>query len=103
MDAIRLKEWRIFIFLSDMREEMAYLVFTAIHVPMYILFFWGLFGAASDINRNLIIGSNLFFIVHVLLHLLFFKHPHYQFKSVFSWGLILGCGLCGAIDLLASF
>jgi hypothetical protein len=97
------KEWRMFVFLSDMQEEMAYLVFTAIHVPMYILFFWGLFGTVSGVNRNLIIGSNLFFIVHVLLHILFLKHPLYQFKSGFSWGLILGCGLSGAIDLLMSF
>jgi hypothetical protein len=103
MDAVRLKEWRLFVFLSGMREETAYTVFTAIHVPIYLCVFLALLGSASGDAHHLIIGLNLFFIVHVLLHILFLKHPHYQFRTVFSWVLIAGCGVCGALDLLMSF
>jgi hypothetical protein len=45
-------------------------------------------------------GLSAFFIVHVVLHLLFLRHPLNQFSSPFSWLLIGGAGLCGALDLV---
>lgn len=100
MDAIRVKEWKMFPFLAYLKEETAYLVFTGIHLPLYILLFWGL---VSDGSRAVIIGLNIFFVIHLVLHILFIKHRDNQFKSVFSWVLIIGAATCGAIDLLLSF
>ena len=101
MDAIRQREWKLFIFLSSLREETAYAVFTALHIPAYVLLFWGLFGdGSSGINDGLVIALDCFFIIHVVLHLLFIRHKDYQFNSVFSWVLILGAGIAGVIDLL---
>jgi hypothetical protein len=100
MDAIRLQEWKMFLFLSQMPEERGYLVFTAIHIPLYVLLFWGLLkNQTNGGKRNLIIGLDIFFIVHVFLHVLFINHINNQFKSLFSWGLIIGIGISGAIDL----
>lgn len=48
----------------------------------------------------MLIGLDVFFIVHVGLHLLFINHPEHRFRSAFSWTLILGAGVSGAIDLL---
>ncbi len=100
MDAIRVKEWKIFPGLSRMSDETGYVAFTALHVPVYALLFWGLFGGGGA--RALIFGLDVFFIVHVLLHLVFYNHPENRFRSVFSYALIFGAGVFGASDLLFS-
>lgn len=99
MDAVRCKEWRIFPVTSRMEDEVGYLVFTALHVPIYVLLFWGLYGD-DGVNRALIAGLDVFLVVHMFLHLLLRNIPGNQFRSAFSWALILGSGLFGAIDLL---
>lgn len=97
MDAIRCKEWRIFPVTSRMGDEAGYLAFTALHVPLYALMLWGLSG---DAHRGLIFSLDVFFIVHVILHLLYVNHPEYGFRSTFSRTLILGAGAFGALDLI---
>jgi len=100
MDAIRLKEWKMFVVLS----ATAYVAFTALHIPLYILLFWGLFApGGAGIQSSLIAGLSMFFIVHTILHLLFLKHPDNQFTSVFSWLLIAGAGVAGMLDLLVNW
>lgn len=99
MDAIRCKEWRIFPVTSRLGGETGYLVFTGLHVPLYALLLWGLLGG-DGANEALIIGLDVFFVVHVLLHLVYFKHPEYRFRSTFSWALLLGAGAFGALDLI---
>jgi hypothetical protein len=98
MDAIRCKEWRIFPITSKMEDEAGYVAFTAFHIPLYAVLLWGLFGDGG-VNGGLIIGLDVFFVIHVLLHVIFINHPEYHFKTVFSWTLILGVGVFGAADL----
>lgn len=99
MDAIRCHEWRIFPGLSRLKDETGFVVFALLHVPLYTLLFWGLFGQAN--SEGLARGLNVFFIVHVGLHLLFLKHPGNEFTSVFSWAIIVGAGLFGLLGLIA--
>ena len=82
-----------------MEDEAAYLVFTALHVPIYVLLLWGLYDD-DGVNRALITGLDIFLVVHMLLHLLLRNIPGNQFRSAFSWVLILGASIFGAIDLL---
>ena len=96
MDAIRCKEWRVFPFTSRMDDEAGYVVFTSLHIPLYALLLWGLYGD-TGLSRGLILGLDAFFVVHVVLHVLFVNHPEYRFRSAFSWLLILGAG---ALDLM---
>ncbi|MGB3634576.1 MAG: DUF6713 family protein [Rubrobacteraceae bacterium] len=98
MDAIRAKEWKIFPGLSRMSDEAGYVTFTALHVPVYALLFWGLLGDGGA--PSLIFGLDVFFVVHVLLHLIFYNHPENRFRSVFSYTLIFGAGVFGAVDLV---
>lgn len=101
MDAVRLYEWRLFRFLSTMLEDRAYMTFTALHIPLYVALFWGLFqNTTGGMNQNLRMGIDLFCIVHIVLHMLFANHAEYQFHSFFSRLLIGGAGLAGGIDLL---
>jgi len=102
MDAVKCQEWTIFPFLSKLNEKTGYFVFTAIHIPLYLLLFWGLYDK-NGLNSSVITGLDIFFIIHIFLHGLFLKHPKNQFKSVFSWFLFLGAGIAGAIDLIAKY
>ncbi|MBC8162057.1 MAG: hypothetical protein H7Z42_12645 [Roseiflexaceae bacterium] len=101
MDAVRRHEWQVFPLLSRLRDdERGYTLFTALHVPLYVLLLWGIFTNGTTINRFFVTGLDIFCIVHVLLHLLLIKHPRYQFNNWFSWTLIVGAGIAGGIDLL---
>lgn len=97
MDAIRCHEWKILPVLSRMGEHAAYIAFTALHVPIYALLLWGL---TREANGGLIVGLDVFLVVHLILHVLLRNHPENRFRSPLSWTLFTGAGVCGAIDLL---
>ena len=99
MDAIRLREWKIFPILGALPDEQGYTVFTVLHVSLYALLLWGLLSPAA--STSIINGLDIFCVVHIGLHVIFRNHHHNHFRSWFSWALILGAGLAGAIDLLA--
>lgn len=101
MDAIRRREWRIFPLTARLGDRAGYLVFTAAHVPLYVLLLWALGPADAAVRSGTILALDLFCIVHVGLHIAFRKHPAYEFRGPFSWGLIAGAGLFGALDLAA--
>jgi len=98
MDAIRCKEWTMFPVTETMGEDAGYRAFTAVHVPLYALMLQGLV-RGGGVTRTLVVGMDIFSVVHVALHLLRLNDPRNRFTSAFSWVLILGAGLCGALDL----
>jgi hypothetical protein len=103
MDAVRSREWRIFPLLERINnDQTGYVVFTVAHIPLYLTIFWNLFGV-NGINQTLVRGLNIFFIVHVFLHVLYLRHPKNQFTSAVSWIVILGAGVAGLIDLVINF
>lgn len=101
MDAVRRHEWRLLPFLSRLNDdERAHELFTALHVPLYIALLWVFFGRGVASAVPLVVGLDLFCIVHVGLHVLLRNHPNYHFRSLLSWGLIAGAGVAGGLDLL---
>lgn len=101
MDAIRCKEWRIFPGLSVLKDEAGYWVFMLIHIPLLYFLFSGLIGR-SEIE-DLRWGLDIYFMIHMGLHLLFLMHPKNLFKDIISWGIIIGAAVCGLIDLWIGF
>jgi hypothetical protein len=99
LDAIRCQEWRLFPGLAALRDEAGFRLFTALHLPLYALLVWGLY-RVDGARSALIIALDLFFLVHLLLHLLLRNLRDNQFGSPFSKLLFWGAGLCGALDLL---
>jgi hypothetical protein len=97
MDAIRCKEWRIFPGISLLREETGFMIFMLAHLPLYWLLFWILLG--SENTEGIIRGLDIFFIIHLGLHLLFLMHRKNEFKDGLSWSIILGAAICGVLDL----
>lgn len=101
MDAVRHHEWQVFPLLARLTDDArAYTLFTALHIPLYILLLWALLLDGNTLNLPVVFGFDIFCIIHVLLHVLFINHPRYQFKTPFSWILILGAGIAGSIDML---
>lgn len=92
MDAIYHQEWRIFAFLRPFTDRTAYLIFTALHIPLFAWFLWMIAYPA----RWFELAVDLFLIVHVGLHWLFRDHPAYTFSGWFSHGVIGAAGVVGA-------
>ena len=101
MDAIRCKEWLMFPATFFLKDETGFLVFTLAHIPLYAWVCWSL--SSSSFSPTFIRAWDVFLIVHVFLHILFLKHPENRFTTRFSWFIILGAGICGALDFLFSF
>jgi hypothetical protein len=97
MDAVRCKEWRIFPGLSLLDDKWGFNVFMVAHIPIFYFLYWGLLEQKN--NEGLIHGLNIFFIVHVGLHLLFTRHKSNEFKDWLSWTIISGAGLFGLLDI----
>ncbi|MFN3840736.1 MAG: DUF6713 family protein [Cyclobacteriaceae bacterium] len=98
MDAVRCKEWRIFPGLSLLNDNWGFRLFMIAHVPLFCLLFWGLMAEGNP--AQLKFGLDIFFIVHVGLHVLFLKHKKNEFKDLASWTIILSAGLFGLLDIL---
>ena len=101
MDAIRQQEHRFFPGTSLLSERRGYYVFTALHIPLYIMLFWGLTNKDPLFVTRFIIYFDVFMLVHIGLHALALRHKMNRFTSFFSWSLIVGAGLFGLFDLLA--
>jgi len=97
MDAVRCKEWSFFPGLSLLKDETAYLLYMLAHIPLYFLLFMSLVGNRP--KEGLIIGLDIFFIAHLLVHILFLKNHKNKFKNWFTWSLITGASVFGLLDL----
>lgn len=98
MDAVRCREWRIFPGLSRLPEPAGFRLFMLLHIPLLFLLLRALPGAGE--NGALVLGIDVFLVVHLLLHLLFLRHPNNEFRDALSWTLIAGAAAFGALDLL---
>ncbi len=100
MDAIRAKEWKMFIVLKDMKEKTAYLIFALAHLPLYIWVILLIPRLVMGECIALYLGVNLFLVFHTIIHFLFRKKLDNGFTSVYSNLLIYSMGALAVIDLL---
>ena len=98
MDAVRCKEWRIFPGLSLLNDRTGFRIFMIAHLPLFYFIFWRL--TAYENNEVLITGLDIFFILHIGLHLIFLTHKRNEFKDWISWTIIISAGFFGLLDLL---
>lgn len=98
MDAVRCKEWRIFPGLYLLNDILGYKIFMLVHVPLFFFLFY--FLNRNELNKELIYGLDIFFIIHFALHLLFLRHRKNEFKDWISWSIISCAALSGLVDLL---
>lgn len=98
LDAVKRHEWRILPLIRSLPERTGEQVFIWIHAPLFGLLLWDGEGDPTSVTR---VGLALFGIVHVGLHILFRRHPDYEFNNASSWGLIVLTGLLGALYLFS--
>ena len=94
MDAIRCTEWRIFPLTAFFNDKVGYPVFLMAHLPLYY------FVLKSLDDTSVQYGLNIFFIIHLGLHLLFLRHPKNEFKDIWSWLPIVGAAIFGGLGLI---
>ncbi len=94
LDAVLQHEWRIFFFLKPLGDVMAYRLFTAFHIPLFVLIL-------SQIQvRQFQVLFDVFLIVHAGLHIYFRNHPQYEFNNGFSNIWIFGSVPLAALHLI---
>ncbi len=97
MDAVRNREWRLFAFLNKLDDRTAFQAFTLAHLPLYIFIFFLLSHPSPEVQYRFQLFGDIFFVVHLGLHLLFTPNPANDFTSAFSKGIIRVAGICGAL------
>lgn len=97
LDAVRGKEWRILPVFNALSDDTGRAAFIALHVPLFWLILMGCWSAEAETREfwRLIVAG--FGPIHYGLHWLFREHPHYDFSSHLSKGLIIGYGVLGAL------
>lgn len=88
MDAIKCKEWNMFIILKDMKESKAYLIFSVLHLPLYFALIYLL--SNGSVNTKNIIGLciNFFLLFHWVIHFAFRNKHQNNFRNLYSSILI---------------
>ncbi len=100
LDAVHRKEWRIFPGLSLLNETWAANIFIFAHIPLFFLLFLAL--SSNNDYKFTILCINLFFLLHLALHVGFLRHKKNEFKGWGSWIMITCPAICGVSDLLTA-
>lgn len=96
MDAIHCREWKMFIILNRLPDSTGRFIFSILHLPLFIVIFFLLETQFETFFWIL----NIFSIFHLLIHGMFNKHEFNNFKSKYSFSLIIIMGLIGIISIL---
>jgi len=99
MDAIRVREWRMFIGLKNLHDETAYRIFSLAHLPLYIAAFFILASGGALAKLILYYVIDAFLIVHAIIHYGFRKNPNNGFTSLFSKAIIYSLAILAIIHL----
>jgi len=96
MDAVYRQEWKMFVILKDMAAEDAFRIFLLLHIPLYTAILCLLL---SEYHQAGIYITDIFLILHMLVHLAFGKHPANQLNGSISKAIIGSAGILALIHL----
>ncbi|HOT46418.1 MAG TPA: hypothetical protein PLM53_16820 [Spirochaetota bacterium] len=99
MDAIRRKEWKLFVGLKDLPEERGYLVFSILHLPLCFIILYFIMNSDNEYYYLFTLVVNIFLIFHGGIHLLFRKKKDNEFAGTYSYVIIFLMSVLGAIQL----
>jgi hypothetical protein len=100
MDAIRRKEWKLFIVLKDMQEERGYLVFSLLHLPLCFIILYFIMDNGSPYYHVFTLVINGFLIFHGGIHLLFRNNRDNKFRGVYPNMVIFLMSILAALQLV---
>lgn len=100
LDAMRAREWRLLPILRRLRDAQGRDAFVIIHVPLFAALLWLAAHPSAATRFWFQAATDVFLVVHVVLHRAFVRHPAYDFHGALSRGLILGAGIVGALHVV---
>lgn len=100
MDAIKCREWRMFIILKDMKENYGYVIFTLLHLPIYFLCLASMFNNINYLNSRESIWIDVLLILHSIVHFSFRKNKNNEFNKLFSQFIIYGISLIAMMRII---
>ncbi len=96
MDAVKNREWRMFIILKNMEDEKAGRIFQVLHIPLYAAVLLLLLSPARQVMFYVL---DIFLILHAGIHFCFRHYENNAFTSVFSNLVIYIMGAVAAVHL----
>jgi len=99
MDAIRAKEWKMFIVLKNLEDELAYRIFTLAHIPIYFFVLFVLVRVEMPAIAPFKYSVDIFLIIHAVIHYCFRKKPNNGFRSLFSITIIYSLSILAIIHI----
>ena len=99
MDAVRAKEWNMLAILKNMKDSIAFIVFSLIHLPLYAWVIYTVSQTWSIGYAFVWLLVDVFLIVHAAIHFFFRKHTANGFKSAYSNILIYAMCALSALHL----
>ncbi len=100
VEAAYRKEWKLLPVLRSMQESHAAMVFTLLHIPLFLLLLLALSRFESRRSAAIRGAFAVFAVMHVGLHAFWPRSELYNFDNPISTGLIYGAGICGGAYLL---
>lgn len=100
MDAIKAKEWKMFIFFKSMKEEIAYRIFAGVHFPLYFIILFLMTQGNEKVKLWIFMILDILLILHTLVHFLFRNNKNNGFLSVYSKIIIYLIGISAIVNLL---
>ncbi|MBI9047492.1 MAG: hypothetical protein JEZ06_23615 [Anaerolineaceae bacterium] len=100
MDAVRHGEWKMFKLNKKIPEEIQYQLFLWLHFPLLLLIIFYAYSVFSFEYLVIWLIMNIFSVIHLILHIIFFKSRKNVFKNKSSFVLIVGIALTGLINLM---
>ncbi|OHD19888.1 MAG: hypothetical protein A2086_02705 [Spirochaetes bacterium GWD1_27_9] len=98
-DACYRKEWKMFKFLRNFNENTQYLIFLYIHIPITLFLLYYLWTVINFNNIILWIIVNVFFVLHLVIHLIARKWKSNVFTEIHSFIFIVGAAITSFINL----
>ena len=99
MDAVRAKEWKMFVGLKNLKDDTAYKIFTIAHLPLYFIVMYILAQAGILANAIFYFIIDGFLLCHTIIHFCFRKHPDNGFSSVFSLIILYVLGALAIVHI----
>jgi len=90
LDSMLNHEWRVIPVIRSLADETGSIVFVAVHIPVFAILVALVSSRNINTRRMTRTGIGLFLVLHGFLHLLFMKHPAYEFSTLLSNTLIFG-------------
>jgi hypothetical protein len=97
MEAIRHREWKMFMILKDIDDEKAYKIFLLLHIPLYAIVLFLLLSSYQIIGFYVV---DTFLVAHAAIHLGFRHHKNNQLRGILSKTIINTMGGFAILHLI---